>query len=66
MTHYYDETVEFLESGTRGVVDLAKADQRALLAIMDHKSELYHWALFIFNGTECLASLQEKLLATRV
>ena len=46
----YNEPVEFLESGTGGVVDLVKANQRAILAIMDQKPELYHWALFIFNG----------------
>lgn len=31
-------------------VDLAKATQRAILAIMEIKPELYHWAPFVLNG----------------
>lgn len=32
------------------VVDLAKANQRAVLSIMDVRPALYHWAPFVLNG----------------
>lgn len=31
-------------------IDLARATQRAVLAIMDAKPELYHWGPFVLNG----------------
>ena len=49
-THFYKEIVELVKSGGGGMVDLAKANQRAMLAIMEKRPELYHWAPFIFNG----------------
>lgn len=33
-----------------GRVDLARANQKAVLKIMDLKKELYHWAPFVLNG----------------
>ncbi|KAL8663598.1 MAG: hypothetical protein Q9202_003786 [Teloschistes flavicans] len=33
-----------------GVVDLAKANQRAVLAIMEKTPALYHWGSFVVNG----------------
>ena len=49
----YEEFDELLHSGQKGVVDLAKANQRAILAIlaiMDKSPQLYHWAPLVFNG----------------
>ena len=48
--HFYEEFDNLLQSGQKGVVDLAKANQRAILAIMDKRPPLYHWAPFVFNG----------------
>ena len=48
--HFYEEFDKLLHSGQKGVVDLAKANQRAILAIMAERPPLYHWAPFILNG----------------
>ena len=48
--HFYKEIVELVEAGAGGTVDLAKANQRAVLSIMDKRPQMYHWAPFIFNG----------------
>ena len=48
--HFYGEFDALPHSGQKGVVDLAKANQRAILAFMDKRPQLYHWAPFIFNG----------------
>ena len=41
-----------VESPSAGgvVVDLAKANQKAMLGIMQRKPALYHWAPFVLNG----------------
>ncbi len=48
--HFYKEIVELVEAGVGGTVDLAKANQRVVLAIMEKRPGMYHWAPFIFNG----------------
>ena len=48
--HFYEEFDKLLHSGQKGVVDLAKANQTAILAIMDKRPPLYHWAPFVLNG----------------
>lgn len=42
------EAAKLAETGGR--VDLARANQKAVLAIMAEKPELYHWAPFVLNG----------------
>ena len=48
--HFYEEVDKLLKSGQKGVVDLAKANQKAILTIMNKKPPLYHWAPFVLNG----------------
>ncbi|KAL8777868.1 MAG: hypothetical protein Q9194_002315 [Teloschistes cf. exilis] len=44
-------TREFYRDFERdGMVDLAKANQRATLAIMEKRPALYHWGSFVVNG----------------
>ena len=40
-THFYKEIMELVKSGEGGIVDLAKANQCAILTIMGKKPELY-------------------------
>ena len=48
--YFYEEFDTILQSGQKGVVDLAKANQKAVLTIMEEKPALYHWAPFVLNG----------------
>ncbi|KAG6991289.1 hypothetical protein G7Y79_00054g089180 [Physcia stellaris] len=48
--HFYEEFDKILQSGQKGVVDLAKANQKAVLTIMEERPAFYHWAPFILNG----------------
>ena len=41
---------EILSAAGGVVVDLAKANQKAVLGIMQRKPALYHWAPFVLNG----------------
>lgn len=46
-----EETAVGIPSSAGGVVvDLAKANQKAVLGIMRRKPALYHWAPFVLNG----------------
>ena len=49
-THFYEDFDKILQEGYGGVVDLAKANQGAVLAIMNKRPALYHWAPFVLNG----------------
>ena len=48
--YFYESVFEILKGGRADRVDLARANQAAILKIMDAKAELYHWAPFILNG----------------
>ena len=45
-----DKAAEEVSEDGGVVVDLAKANQRAVLGIMRDRPELYHWASFVLNG----------------
>lgn len=48
---FFYEDFEQPAADVRGCkVDLARANQKAVLKIMDLKPELYHWAPFVLNG----------------
>ena len=50
-THFFYEDIDgILKEGRNERVNLARANQAAVLRIMDTKPELYHWAPFILNG----------------
>ena len=49
-TKLFYEEFEKVSAEGGGMVDLAKANQRAVLGIMEKRAELYHWAPFVFNG----------------
>ncbi|KAL8732427.1 MAG: hypothetical protein Q9181_003962 [Wetmoreana brouardii] len=42
--HFYQDF------GEAGIIDLAKANQRSVLAIMEKRPALYHWGSFVVNG----------------
>ena len=48
--HFYEDFHQILQSGRKGTVDLARANQKAVLAIMKKRPALYHWASFVLNG----------------
>ena len=54
--HFYEEFDKTLQSGQKGVVDLAKANQKAVLTTMEERPASYHWAPFILN-TGCFIFL---------
>jgi len=41
---------EFGDGKVKGVVDLARANQKAVLSIMHKSPTLYHWGAFVLNG----------------
>ena len=45
-----DKWAEEVPSAGDIVVNMAKANQKAILGIMQKRPELYHWAPFILNG----------------
>lgn len=45
-----EKMAEEISSAGDIVVDLAKANQKAILGIMQRKPALYHWASFVLNG----------------
>ena len=47
---FYEDIDGILQDGRNRRVNLARANQAAVLRIMDAKSETYHWAPFILNG----------------
>ena len=47
---FYEGFWKALKEGNSERVDLAKANQAAVLRIMDTKPEMYHWAPFVLNG----------------
>ena len=47
---FYEDIAAILKQDRNEIVDLARANQAAVLRIMDAKPELYHWAPFILNG----------------
>lgn len=47
---FYEDICRILKEGRNERVNLARANQTAVLRIMDTKPELYHWAPFILNG----------------
>ena len=47
---FYEDITEILKEGRNERINLARANQTAVLRIMDVKPELYHWAPFILNG----------------
>ena len=52
-TRYFYERIVKAKGAGRGSgerVDLAKANQEAVLRIMDEKPSVYHWAPFVLNG----------------
>lgn len=49
-TCFYEDFDKVLQSGQKGVVNLAKANQRAVLTIRRERPALYHWAPFVLNG----------------
>lgn len=50
--HFYEDFHRCLQAGgeEEGLVDLAKANQKAVLAIREKRPTLYHWAPFVLNG----------------
>ena len=48
--YFYAEFRTLLREGKNARVDLARANQKAVLAIMAKKPEMYHWAPFVLNG----------------
>ncbi|KAL8700752.1 MAG: hypothetical protein Q9201_005280 [Fulgogasparrea decipioides] len=40
----------YKDFGKAGIIDLAKANQRTVLAIMEKRPALYHWGSFVVNG----------------
>lgn len=50
--HLYADVWRLLkeEGGNAGRVDLARANQAAVLKIMETRPQLYHWAPFVLNG----------------
>ncbi|KAL8975237.1 MAG: hypothetical protein Q9197_000540 [Variospora fuerteventurae] len=50
--HFYEDFHRCLQAGgeEEGLVDLAKANQKAVLAIREKRPALYHWAPFVLNG----------------
>lgn len=49
-TFFYEEFERPMAAIQGGRVDLARANQKAILKIMELKPELYHWAPFVLNG----------------
>lgn len=49
-THFYTDIWRLLQESGSGRVDLARANQAAVLKIMEKRPELYHWAPFVLNG----------------
>ncbi|KAL8916571.1 MAG: hypothetical protein Q9208_008442 [Pyrenodesmia sp. 3 TL-2023] len=47
---FYEDFHAVLKSGREGVVDVAKANQKAVLAVREKRPALYHWASFVVNG----------------
>lgn len=45
-----EKMAEEISSAGDIVVDMAKANQKAILGIMQRKPALYHWASFVLNG----------------
>lgn len=48
--YFYAEFRTLVREGRNARVDLARANQKAVLAIMDKRPEMYHWAPFVLNG----------------
>lgn len=53
--HFYDEfesamTIRADDGGEAAFVNLAVANQKAVLKIMEQRPALYHWAPFVLNG----------------
>lgn len=48
--YFYAEFRTLIREGRNARVDLARANQKAVLAIMNKKPEMYHWAPFVLNG----------------
>lgn len=47
--HFYEGFDKILQSEGKKVMDLAKANQKAVLAIKEKRPALYHWAPFVLN-----------------
>lgn len=48
--YFYSEFRTLIREGRTARVDLARANQKAVLEIMKKKPEMYHWAPFVLNG----------------
>lgn len=48
--YFYSDFEAILKCGQKVVVDLGKANQKAILAIMAGEPALDHWALFVLTG----------------
>ena len=48
--YFYEQIATVLKEGRSERMDLAKANQAAVMKIMDAKPEMYHWAPFVLNG----------------
>lgn len=48
--YFYAEFRTLIREGRNARVDLARANQKAVLAIMEKRPEMYHWAPFVLNG----------------
>ena len=48
--YFYEGLLKALKEGKSERIDLAKANQAAVVRIMDAKPEMYHWAPFVLNG----------------
>ena len=48
--YFYEEFRQVVRTGIGTRVNLARANQRAVLAVMEKRPELYHWAPFVLNG----------------
>ena len=62
---FYEAFDEPLQSGQQGVVDLAKANQRAILAIMEKRPSLYHWPHSFLTATGCFDFLESDAMALK-
>ncbi len=48
--YFYAEFRTLLRERRNARVDLARANQKAVLSIMEKRPEMYHWAPFVLNG----------------